>query len=114
MEVIVNNNLFNVKVMMTKKDIECGMMDKKFNKDFDGMLFILEDGNHSFWMKNCIIPLDIIFLEDNKIKKIHKDCKPCKSENCERYKGNGNMVLEIKGGTCDKYDIIEGDTLLFT
>lgn len=112
MEVIVNNNLFNVKVMMTRKDIESGMMGKKFNREFNGMLFIMEDKKHSFWMKNCIIPLDIIFIRNNKIIKIHKDCPPCKSEDCDRYEGEGDMVLEIRGGECDKYDIVVGDTIL--
>jgi uncharacterized membrane protein (UPF0127 family) len=112
MEVIVNNNLFNVKVMMTRKDIESGMMGKKFNREFNGMLFIMEDKKHSFWMKNCIIPLDIIFIKNNKITKIHRDCQPCKSEDCDRYEGNGDMVLEIRGGECDKYDIVVGDTIL--
>lgn len=112
MEVIINNNLFNVKIVVTRKDIERGMMGRKFNKNFDGMLFIMDSGEHSFWMKNCIIPLDIIFIKNNKITKIHKNCKPCKTDDCERYKGEGDLVLEIKGGDCDEYDIVVGDTVL--
>jgi uncharacterized membrane protein (UPF0127 family) len=112
MELIVNNNLFNVKCVMTSKDIQKGMMGKKFNKDFDGMLFMMKNGDHSFWMKSCIIPLDIIFIKNNRITKIHNNCKPCTTPECDRYKGSGDMVLELKGGTCIKYDITEGDTIL--
>jgi uncharacterized membrane protein (UPF0127 family) len=69
MELIVNNNLFNVKCVITTKDIQKGMMGKKFDKSFDGMLFIMKDSNHSFWMKDCIISLDIIFIKNNKSTK---------------------------------------------
>ena len=40
MELIVNNNLFNVKCVITTKDIQKGMMGKRFN-GFDGMLFFM-------------------------------------------------------------------------
>jgi hypothetical protein len=113
MELVINNNLFNVKFVMNRRDIERGMMNKKFNKDFNGMLFLMPDKEHSFWMKNCIISLDIIFIKDNKITKIHKNCKPCRDEKCKRYPGKGDMVLEINGGDCDKYDIIVGDKIIF-
>ncbi len=62
MELVINNNLFNVKTVMTRKDIERGMMGKKFNKHFNGMLFLMDDKEHSFWMKDCVTSLDIIFI----------------------------------------------------
>ena len=97
---------------MTSKDIQKGMMGKKFDKSFDGMLFIMKGEHHSFWMKNCIVSLDIIFIKNNKITKIHNNCKPCKTSECDRYVGNGDMILELKGGTCIKYDIAEGDSIM--
>lgn len=113
MELIINNNLFNVKCVFTQKDTNEGMMGKKFNNKFDGMLFFMKDEPHHFWMKNCIIPLDIIFIKSNIIDKIHHNCKPCVTEECERYSGDGDLVLEILGGSCRKYDIKEGDRLYF-
>lgn len=111
-EIIINNNLFNVITVIAEKDIENGMMDKSFNDKFNGMLFIMKPGHHSFWMKNCTIRLDIIFIKDMKISKIHKDCPICKEEKCQTYSGEGDLILEIKGGDCDKYDIKEGDSVL--
>ncbi len=113
MEIIINNNLFNVKCVMTRKDIEKGMMFKKFDDTYDGMLFFMKDKPHSFWMKNCIIPLDIIFIKSNTIDKIHHNCKPCLTDDCEHYPGEGDMVLEILGGSCKEYDIQEGDRVYF-
>jgi uncharacterized membrane protein (UPF0127 family) len=113
MDVIINNNLFNVKCVMTSKDTQTGMMGKKFDESFDGMLFMMSDGEHSFWMKDCIIPLDIIFIKANTISKIHHNCKPCLTKECDRYSGDGDLILEVYGGTCEDYDIKEGDRVYF-
>lgn len=113
MELIINNNLFNVNYVITEKDIKTGMMNKRFDDTFDGMLFIMKDGEKSFWMKNCIIPLDIIIIRNNVIQKIHHNCPPCNSDDCPRYTGTGDMVLEIEGGSCEEYDIKEGDRVYF-
>jgi uncharacterized membrane protein (UPF0127 family) len=117
MEIIINNNLFNVKSAITEKDVEEGMKNKKFNDAFNGMLFIMNEGVHSFWMKDCIISLDIIFISDGKIQKIYTNCPPCREQDdtkCSRYEGVGDMILEINGGDTIKYDIVEGDSVLIT
>ena len=63
MKVIIENNILKVKVSSTKKSITDGMMGKRFDESFDGMLFFMPElDNQSFWMFNCIIPLDIIFI----------------------------------------------------
>lgn len=111
MKVKINNNLFNVKTVLTSKDTQNGMMNRKFDNSYDGMLFFMKNEPHSFWMKNCIIHLDILFIDDNTITKIHHNCKPCKSEDCDHYEGNGDMILELRGGVCKKYGIKEGDTI---
>lgn len=110
-EIKINNNLFNVIPVLTDKDIQNGMMGKSFNDGFNGMLFFMGSGNHSFWMKNCNISLDIIFIDNMKVSTIHKNCPPCRDEECERYNGTGDLVLEINGGDCDKYDIQVGDSV---
>ena len=48
MNIIINNNKYTVKPVMTHKDISNGMMNKKFDTNFDGMLFMMEDDSHSF------------------------------------------------------------------
>jgi len=114
MKVEINNNLFNVKPLITTKDTQQGMMGKKFDSSFDGMLFFMEKGPQSFWMKNCLVSLDMIFINDNIIHNIQHHCKPCKTEDCPGYKGYGDMVLELPGGACEKYDIKKGDEVKFS
>lgn len=113
MNVVINNNIFKVIPLFTSKDIQQGMMGKKFDGSFDGMLFFMDKGPHSFWMKNCLVSLDIIFIDENKINVIQNQCKPCKTEECPNYKGYGDLVLELPGGTCEKYNINEGDFIDF-
>jgi uncharacterized membrane protein (UPF0127 family) len=109
----INNSSFNVKVVVSEKEVQRGMMGKKFNEKFNGMLFIMEGDEHCFWMKNCITNLDIIFIEDNIITKIHRNCPPCTEEECQNYCGKGEMVLEVQGGTCKSKNIQEGDLVEF-
>ena len=113
MVIKINDNEFNIKVMMTSSQTQQGMMGKKFDKSFNGMLFLMKDAIHCFWMKDCIIPLDIIFIKDNKISNIHHNCHPCKSEDCGNYCGEGDMILEVKGGTCKRLGIDLDDTVHF-
>jgi uncharacterized membrane protein (UPF0127 family) len=108
----INTNKFKVKIVSSKKDTQNGMMGKRFT-DFDGMLFLMGSGEHSFWMKNCIIPLDIVFIEGNEITKIHSNCQPCDKNNCPHYEGLGDLVLELRGGTCKDLGIVEGDVIKF-
>jgi len=115
MRVMINDNFYNVKCLISQKDINSGMMGKNFNHNFDGLLFMMGEGTHNFWMKNCITPLDIIFIKNNRISKIHHDCKPCNesdSNDCPRFEGDGNLVLELPSGDCKKYNLSEGDEVL--
>ena len=113
MKLSINEHNFKVKVVKTSKETQRGMMGKDFDNTFNGMLFIMDEGLHCFWMKNCIIPLDIIFIENETITKIHHNCSPCVSEDCNNYCGTGDIILEVRGKTCRKLGIKEGDKVLF-
>ena len=113
MYVTINKEIFKVKVCKTKSETQRGMMGREFI-GFDGMLFFMGKGEHSFWMMNCIIPLDIIFIDENhEITKIHHNCEPCEYELCQNYEGSGTYVLEIEGGSCEELGIREGQVCEF-
>jgi len=98
------NKVFKTKVLREPKEIEKGMMGKTFTR-FDAALFVMDREKSSFWMKNCIIPLDVVFVHNGAITKIYHSCPPCKNEPCKSYAGKGEFVLELEGGTCKKLDI---------
>jgi uncharacterized membrane protein (UPF0127 family) len=112
MKLKINDVTFEAKLAITREEKEKGMMNKRFDNTFNAMLFIMDIPKSCFWMKNCIIPLDIIMIDNNVITKIHHNCPPCTTERCKTYCGNGNMVLEVMGGFCDKANIKEGDLLI--
>lgn len=111
MELIINKNKFKIKTVISSKDTSRGMMNKQFDDTFNGMLFIMSEGEHCFWMKNCIISLDIIFIDNDTITEIHSNCPPCKTKDCENYCGEGDMILELQGGTCKTLGIKIGDKI---
>lgn len=113
MKVEINNNIFDVVPLLTPKDVQQGMMFKRFDGSFDGLLFFMEREDHSFWMKNCLVGLDIIFIDGDKITTIREYCKPCKTKECETYSGFGDLVLELPAGICEKCNISEGDQVIF-
>lgn len=104
---------FRVKTVFSQKDTQKGMMGRDFDSSFNGMLFLMDDSEHCFWMKNCIINLDIIFISGDKITSIHHNCNPCTTEDCENFCGEGDMILEVRGGTCKKLGLRTGDVINF-
>jgi len=111
MNIKINQNIFKVKTLIDKKSQAIGMMGKTFDKSFEGLLFLMGGNKQCFWMKNCITNLDIIIIRNNVIVNIHHNCPPCKSEECSSYCGNGNIVLELEGGTCEYLNIEAGDVI---
>ena len=113
MKVKINENIFNVKTLIDKKSQAIGMMGKRFDSTFDGLLFLMGGRKQCFWMKNCIIPLDIIIIKNNVIVNIHSDCPPCNDDDCPSYCGRGNIVLELDGGSCEDLNIQPGDSVVY-
>jgi uncharacterized membrane protein (UPF0127 family) len=92
-----------------------GLMFRESLGENSGMLFIFEkEGTQSFWMKNTLIPLDMIFIDkDLEIVKIHRDTKPCEEDPCQIY-GSGKpamYVVEVNAGFTETHGIYEGDTV---
>lgn len=111
MIVKINDNEFKTRVLLDKKSQAQGMMYKTFDESFEALLFLMGGDKQCFWMKNCIQNLDIIIIKNNVIVNIHYDCPPCVKEPCPSYCGNGNIVLEVEGGTCEMLGIEPGDVV---
>lgn len=115
MKLEIKENVFDCKVCINEKSIMNGMKKKRFNDSFNGMFFIMPSKmEQSFSMYDCLIPLDIIMIENKTITKINHNCRPCDDLTaCKVHEGFGNYVLEVSGGTCKHLNINEGDMVLF-
>ena len=89
-----------------------GLMFRESMPLLSGMLFIYErPGSVSFWMKNTLIPLDMLFLDETgTVRRIAKMTTPLSTESVP---GGDDilMVLEINGGASDTFGIEEGAVL---
>lgn len=79
-----------------------------------GMLFIFPDVSYrSFYMKNTKIPLDIIYIaEDKTIVSFQKNAKPL-DETSLPSDAPAKYVLEINGGLSDEWQLEVGDKIDF-
>tara|TARA_R110002110_G_scaffold164945_2_gene365190 strand:+ start:1066 stop:1407 length:342 start_codon:yes stop_codon:yes gene_type:complete len=112
MKAYINNQPIPLEIKQTPDSKSIGMMGRQNLEG--GMLFPFDTiGERSFWMKNCLIPLDILFISGNKINSISHNCPPCYEHYCKSYTGIGDMVLEVVGGYCIKNNIQEGDSVYF-
>lgn len=87
-----------------------GLMFRDKMEENQGMLFIFPtEEQQAFYMKNTIIPLDIIFINAKKqIVKIHKYTTPYSEK--DLLSGKPVLyVVEVNAGFTDKYNIKEGD-----
>ena len=93
-------------------EIQTGMMFREEVGDFEGMLFDMGPGREAmFWMRNTLVPLDIIFIRsDGAIHRIAANARPLSEELIPSY-GPVRGVLEIRGGRAAELGIAIGDTV---
>lgn len=70
----IGNKEYNVKEVTTPEDKAKGLSGVESLPEDEGMLFIFDPPEDvKFWMKNTLIPLDIIFInEDQEVVKVHQ------------------------------------------
>lgn len=108
--IIINGINYPVELKTTHEGIMKGMMGRRVMDRPMVFLFPYSD-DKSFFMLNCLIPLDIVFTDNGKITKIYNNCKPCDKEPCKTYTAYANMVVEFAGGFCEENNIEEGQIL---
>jgi uncharacterized membrane protein (UPF0127 family) len=89
-------------------------MDREQLDTNKGMLFIFESDSFSgFWMKNTLIPLDMIFIDkDYTIVYIEQQAQPCEADPCKVYNPGVTYryVVEVNGGWVEKNSVKVGDS----
>jgi uncharacterized membrane protein (UPF0127 family) len=111
-----------LEVARTPAELERGLMYRSALADGHGMLFVFaDDANHQFWMKNTVIPLDMLFIARDgpgtvgsggggRIVGIHRDATPLSTAQIG-VGAPSRYVLEVPGGYARRRGIAVGDSV---
>jgi uncharacterized membrane protein (UPF0127 family) len=103
-----------VEIAATPDTRELGLMYRNHLDDDAGMLFIFPAPNTAqFWMKNTVLPLDMLFADSNrKVLGIVANAQPYSEALLGGFSGT-LYVLEVNAGYAAKHHIVVGDQLEF-
>ncbi len=106
--------MFFVEIAKSGEEKAQGLMYRTSLPENRGMLFEFQGEEiRSFWMKNMLIPLDVIFAaSDGRIVSI-KTMLPCQTDDCPAYSSDepARYALEINAGLSKKYGLKPGDRM---
>ena len=88
-----------------------GLMYREALEPDSGMLFIFDEpGTLSFWMKNTLIPLDILYFGPQGRYLGGQTMLPCEEDPCEKYSSpeGSSLALEVAAGFREFYGVGEG------
>lgn len=101
---------FDVSIADNDQSRSRGLMQVENLPKFSGMLFVYDRPQHArFWMRNTLIPLDMLFIgADGIIHSIHQNAVPLDETPID---GGGDVlaVLEVNGGMAARLGIARGD-----
>ena len=101
---------FKIEVALSDAQMEQGLMFRRSLAPDAGMLFDFKSPtNVTMWMKNTLIPLDMLFLDERgRIIDIHERAVPLSTD---IIAGNApaRYVIELNGGTAARLGIKRGD-----
>jgi len=104
----------SVEVADTPDERSLGLMYRKELAADAGMLFLFDEPQHlTFWMKNTVLPLDMIFITaDRRVLGVVKNATPF-TQTSRSVPGESQYVLEVNAGFSDKHGVADGDTVTF-
>ena len=103
-----------LEVAVTNEEKEKGLMNRSSLPERRGMVFVFRPGRKvTFWMKDTLIPLDMIFIYKGKIVKIVKNAIPNRTDILYPSDFDVTEVVEVNGGFADKHMIEIGDNIVF-
>ena len=103
---------FTVEVADHPAERSRGLMERESMPTGAGMLFVYERPQRAvFWMKNTLIPLDMIFMDARgQVTHVHENAQPLDLTPIEGG-DDVQFILEINGGLAGRMGIAEGSEL---
>lgn len=113
----IDDTEIKVEVAKTDQERQRGLGGRTSLDQNSGMLFVMPSNSKpSFWMKDTLIPLDIIWIKNGKVIGVEKDVpveKGVEDSKLKLYPAPGvvDYVLEVNAGFSDKNNITVGQNL---
>ena len=109
--------IVEVELAQTDEEKRMGLSGRRNLGDYEGMLFVMDEVSASaFWMKDMLIPLDIIFIDSKFfIVDIKENIQPCGREYCPSIYSQSPYlyVLEVNAGFAKSNRVVVGNSLVF-
>ena len=103
-----------LEVAATSEEREKGLMNRPSLAENRGMVFVFRPAvQTTFWMKDTLISLDMIFINRGKIVKIVKNAVPNQTTILYPSDSSVTEVVEVNGGFADRHKIKTGDRVVF-
>ena len=114
--ILPSGKVITAEIAIDPEKRRLGYMFREHIGPDEGMLFVFErKARHDFWMKNCKVSLDIIWLdEDLTVVQIAREAPPCpESGPCPSIVPlrPARYVLELAGGAAARHGVGIGDRL---
>ena len=113
---LIKDQLIKIELAGTPAKQILGLSNRANLAQDSGMLFIFNDlVVRNFWMKDMLIPIDIIWINNDKVVGIEKNASIPTATNTPIFRSSEavNLVLEVNAGYANKHNIKIGDNIYF-
>jgi uncharacterized protein len=113
---VPNGMTIELEVAKTLRQQIIGLMNRPSLPDNRGMLFdLIIPQPTGFWMRDCIVPLDMIFINQCVVQYIVESAPPCQAQHCPNYGPSPDIlidcVIELRAGRSTELGLKVGDKI---
>jgi uncharacterized membrane protein (UPF0127 family) len=115
--ILPSGDEFSLELAIDPEKRALGYMFREEVGPNEGMLFIFETvDRHGIWMKNCKVPLDLIWLDDRlRVLEVAPDQQPCSPDRrCPTVQPlkAARYVLEVAAGNAKRHGLVPGSQIV--
>jgi uncharacterized protein len=112
----IQGKTIQLEVARTVDQQATGLMFRTELAEDRGMIFLFNPPTPiKFWMKNTLIPLDMVFARSGKVVYLQRNAPPCKTLDCPTYGADSpqlvDQVIELQAGTIDRLKLNVADPI---
>lgn len=115
-QICLDETCFDLEIADDREERMTWLMMRENMPEYSGMLFVFDISSiYGFWMKNTLIPLDMIWLDQYFKVVAIKTAVPCKEDPCPSYNPEvyATYVLEVNAWMAEKIGLEVWDTLIY-